>query len=302
MTNNIPPATGDVSFAARMAPYQQRIHDYLDRHLPAAHTTPQRLHQAMRYAILAPGKRVRPLIVYATGETLGVAPTRLDPAAAAIEAIHAYSLVHDDLPAMDDDALRRGQPTVHIAFDEATAILVGDALQAWAFGHLATTADNTLAPAWTALLAAAAGSVGMCGGQQIDLDSADRQIPLTTLQTMHRLKTGALIRVAAEMAAAAADCAPAERDALTTWAEQVGLGFQIRDDVLDVEATTETLGKPQGSDSAQNKSTYVSLLGLDEAKRRCHQARAAALAALAPFGEAAAPLRFLADYIIRREK
>ncbi len=278
----------------------------MDRWLPATDVVPTRLHEAMRYAVLGGGKRVRPLLIYATGETLGIAPEGLDPAAAAVEMIHAYSLIHDDLPAMDDDDLRRGRPTCHRAFDEATAILAGDALQALALELLACDTASAATPsqrvAMLQVLARASGSRGMAGGQAIDLEAERTTQSLADLEAMHALKTGALMRAAIKLALIAADDRPdAERDALARFGDAIGLAFQIRDDILDVEGATEVLGKPQGSDARHEKSTFPALLGLDGAKHRVAALKAEALTALEVFGGAAEPLQWMTTYIVDRD-
>lgn len=285
--------------------YRNRCEAALESWLPAPETLPQHLHQAMRYSVLGGGKRVRALLVYAAGEVVGSEPARLDGPAAAVELIHAYSLVHDDLPAMDDDDLRRGKPTCHRAYDEATAILVGDALQSLAFEVLANDPAIGASPAVRVALvrelAAAAGSRGMCGGQAIDMAAVGRQLDLEQLQTMHAYKTGALIRASVRMGALTRPDVPAETlERLDDYAKAMGLAFQIRDDILDVEADTETLGKPQGSDAARNKPTYTALLGIEGAREKAQSLHRRALDDLAPFGEAAATLRGLADFIVER--
>ena len=283
-----------------------RIEAALERALPAAATEPARLHEAMRYAVLGGGKRIRPRLVHATGQTLGVAAQQLDAPATAVELIHAYSLVHDDLPAMDDDALRRGAPTVHIAYDEATAILAGDALQSLAFEILA--ADTSVAErpaigaARTHTLALACGSRGMVGGQVLDMASEGQTIDQATLERLHRHKTGALLRACVRLAA---DTQPSlasdRREALDHFAEHIGLAFQVRDDLLDIESDTQTLGKTQGADIAHAKATYPALLGLDAARDYANRLYEQALAALAPFGDDADPLRAIAAEIVKRD-
>jgi len=290
-------------FGARAAAYVQRLERALDRCLPAQRTDPARLHRAMRYACEG-GKRVRALLVYATGETLGLAPDALDSAACAVELIHAYSLVHDDLPAMDDDALRRGRPTVHVAFDEATAILVGDALQALAFGVLAE--DAAALPAerrvrMLAILAQAAGSLGMVGGQAVDLESEGRRIALERLESLHARKTGALLLACCRLAAAAAAADADTEAALCEYGRCLGLAFQVQDDVLDLTADSTALGKTAGKDLAQEKSTYPALLGVDGAREYAQALFARARAALQPLGARAAPLRWLADHVAARK-
>ena len=288
-----------------MPPWCARIEAALDRYLPAASAHPARLHEAMRYAVLGGGKRVRPVLTYATGLALGVAEDALDAPAAAVELIHAYSLVHDDLPAMDNDDLRRGKPTCHRQFDEATAILAGDALQALAFHVLARDVAMTVDPATRLTmiesLACAAGSRGMAGGQAIDLAAVGRDIGIAELEDMHIHKTGALIRAAVRLAALSArdlDAGAARR--LDHYAKCVGLAFQIRDDILDVEAKTDVLGKRQGADIALNKPAYPALLGLDEAKERARLLHEDALASLADFDQRADALRAISHYIIAR--
>ena len=283
------------SFATRVAAYQARLQAALDRQLPPASESPQTLHTALRYATEG-GKRLRPLLVYATGETLGIPPERLDAPALAVELIHAYSLVHDDLPAMDDDDLRRGRPTVHKQFDEATAILVGDGLQALAFEVLAAAPSSNIAMLQT--LARASGSRGMVGGQALDLAAEGQTLSLAELETLHRLKTGALIAAAVQMAAAAhPNLAAAEKTALDRYAAAIGLAFQIQDDVLDVEGSSASLGKTAGKDLASQKSTYVSIMGLAVAKSRAQGLFAEAASVLIPFNSRAEPLLWLAQHI-----
>ena len=294
------------SFRERVPEYSARIERVLDRWLPPADKLPQRLHSAMRYAVLGGGKRLRPLLIYATGEALGLSPERLDGPAAAVEIIHAYSLIHDDLPAMDDDALRRGRPTCHIAYDEATAILAGDALQVLAFQILSEDPAMAVTPAarveMLKSVAVASGSAGMAGGQAIDLAAAGRQLDLAELELMHIHKTGALIRASVLLAAQSAPGLEATRfTALDRYAKCVGLAFQIQDDILDVEGETFTLGKQAGADSARNKPTYPSILGLTESKQRAVELRDEAVQALVPLGDSAGPLIWLAEYIVSRE-
>lgn len=280
-----------------------RLEHALDVRLPARDTFPARLHEAMRYGVEG-GKRLRALIVYATGEALGTSAVRLDAPACAVELIHAYSLVHDDLPAMDNDALRRGRPTVHAAYGEANGILVGDALLTLAFEVLAsdTTNDAAVRIAMVARLADAAGSRGMVGGQVVDIASAGKHLGLEDLQRLHAHKTGALILSALRMAACTDAVLGAEKAAaLDAWGHHVGLAFQIQDDVLDVESSTDKLGKTQGKDVAQDKSTYVALLGLAEAKRRAAALFDEARNAIACFGADGAALRRLADHIQQRD-
>ncbi|MGH8166029.1 MAG: farnesyl diphosphate synthase [Woeseiaceae bacterium] len=290
------------SCAEKISAYSQRISERLDRALPAAGHMPQRLHEAMRYAVLNGGKRVRPLLVYATGECLGIEPGRLDAPAVAIELIHAFSLVHDDLPAMDDDDLRRGEPTVHRKFDEATAILAADALQPLAFSVLTSSGiEDRHAVQLVRLVADACGSLGMTGGQAIDLSSEGRSLSRAELEQMHALKTGALIH-ASVMAACCLDPGPGRSrcDALDRFAERIGLAFQIKDDILDVEGETGVIGKRAGADQVLGKATWPSLFGLEESKKRCDELLADAIACLDSFGKDAATLRWLARYIVER--
>lgn len=260
-----------------------------------------RLEAAMYHGLLVGGKRLRPLLVYLAGRALGASDEALDAPAAAIELIHAYSLIHDDLPAMDDDDLRRGQPTVHKAFDEATAILAGDALQALAFEVLAQPGSPRLAAMVTAL-ATASGRQGMVAGQALDLAAVGGLPDVASLAHMHAHKTGALIVAAVQLGAlAAVDENDPRLDALTRYARAIGLAFQIHDDVLDVTGDTATLGKTSGADALRAKPTYSSLLGLDGAKRKARELVAEASAALAPLGEAGAPLAELAEYMIERD-
>ena len=294
------------TFKERVASYTARIEGVLDHWLPPAEKRPERLHSAMRYAVLGGGKRMRPLLIYATGETLGVPAEKLDGPAAAVEIIHAYSLIHDDLPAMDDDDLRRGRPTCHIAYDEATAILAGDALQVLAFQIMAEDKSMTAQPAarveMLRTVAAASGSAGMAGGQAIDLAAAGKSLDLVELELMHIYKTGALIRASVLLAAQSAGSLAADKlTALDRYAKCVGLAFQIRDDILDVEGETAKLGKLAGADSVRNKPTYPSILGLEKSRRRALELRDDAVASLSPFGADAEPLIWLADYIVERE-
>lgn len=248
--------------------WRERIESVLATALPAEDLAPQRLHQAMRYATLGGGKRIRACLVYAAGSIFGASEEALDAAAAAVEMTHAYSLIHDDLPAMDNDSIRRGKPTLHIAFDEATAILAGDALQTQAFLILTqTNVDDSIRVALLRTLAEASGASGMCGGQQMDMDATNQILGITELETLHSLKTGALIRASVRMGALIGNADPAELEALDDFANTLGLAFQIRDDILDIEASSEQLGKTAGKDAEQNKSTYPILLGMDEAKQ-----------------------------------
>jgi len=292
-----------VDFGNWMASVQAQTEAALDSFLPPATQVPVKLHEAMRYTTLGGGKRVRPLLAFAAAELFGAEADAVARAACAVEMIHAYSLVHDDMPCMDDDALRRGKPTVHVAYDEATALLVGDALQAQAFEVLA---GSSVAPArlvhMLRLLAQAAGTAGMCGGQAIDLDSVGFKLSLEQLERMHQLKTGAMLRVSVLLGALAGrDLAPQEQDALAAYARAIGLAFQVVDDVLDATQDSATLGKTAGKDAAANKPTYVSILGLEPSKALAQQLRQQAHEALAPFGEQALRLRELADLIVQRK-
>jgi len=292
-------------FGAWMGSIQARMETALARLLPAAVIAPARLHGAMRYATLEGGKRVRPLLCFAAGEASGAPAERLEIVATAIELIHVYSLVHDDLPCMDDDVLRRGKPTVHVEFDEATALLVGDALQALAFQLLAENrlADDAAAQLeMLAVLALAAGSRGMAGGQQIDLEATGKTLAVPELEAMHIRKTGALIRAAVLLGAGCGrSLAPAERAGLDRYAKCVGHAYQVIDDVLDAEASTATLGKTAGKDSKQGKPTYVSAMGTADARAFADELRRDAHAALAPLGERAPRLHELADFVVLRK-
>lgn len=280
--------------------HQQRVEAVLARSLPDAHVLPARLHEAMRYAVLGGGKRVRALLSYAAAELAGASPNAADAAAAAVELIHAFSLVHDDMPCMDDDDLRRGKPSCHKQYDDATALLVGDALQSQAFECLAST-NAAQALKQVQVLAKATGSCGMCGGQSIDLQSTGKLLSRDTLETMHQYKTGALIEAAALLGAYAAEnTAQPLIDTLTHYSQYMGLAFQVVDDILDATADTQTLGKTAGKDALQEKSTYVSLLGLEEAKALVNSLYAQTLERLAGFGPQADPLRGIAKFICER--
>lgn len=280
--------------------------------LPDPALAPQRLHAAMRHGVLNGGKRVRPLLVYATGVALGADAAKLDAAAVAVELVHCYSLVHDDLPAMDDDALRRGQPTVHVAFDEATAILAGDALQALAFDVLAAAALPAEARvAMLAELARAAGVAGMCGGQALDIDATgnwgstragDATFQLADLERLHALKTGALLRCAVRLGALAGDALPAQRQALDIYADALGLAFQIKDDLLDIEGDAATLGKTAGKDAAQDKATFPALLGVDASRTRLATLAATMRDALAALDADTRALEALARQVVERDR
>lgn len=285
---------------------QVRMESALDARIPAANKLPERLHQAMRYSVLGGGKRLRPLLTYSAGHALDLPMDQLDGPACAVEFIHVYSLIHDDLPAMDNDDLRRGKPTCHKAYDEATAILAGDGLQALAFHVLAH--DPTMAvPAECRLamietLATASGSLGMVGGQAIDLDSVGKALDLPGLESMHIRKTGALIRASVRLAALAKPGLEADlADKLDHYAKCIGLAFQIQDDILDEESDTQTLGKTQGKDRDNNKPTYPALLGMAGAKQKARELHEEALDSLASFGGEAGYLRALSAFIIQRE-
>ncbi|WP_353155466.1 polyprenyl synthetase family protein [Herminiimonas fonticola] len=286
-----------------MKSVQVAMEQALLQYLPSVQQTPERLHEAMHYAVLDGGKRVRPLLVHAAGALFDADETELARAAVAVEMIHAYSLVHDDMPCMDDDALRRGKPTVHVKYDEACALLVGDALQSQAFDVLA---DGRLEPArqlsMVRLLAKASGSLGMCGGQAIDLASVGLTLSLEELEQMHTLKTGALLRVSVLLGALAGkQLSENEIAALDQYSSAIGLAFQVVDDVLDATADSATLGKTAGKDAADNKPTYVSILGLAQSQALAEKLRMEAHRALEQFGDKARRLRELADLIVQRK-
>ncbi|WOT06051.1 (2E,6E)-farnesyl diphosphate synthase [Shewanella youngdeokensis] len=286
-----------------LALYQKRINFQLSSRIDALDDIDPQLKAAMKHGVLLGGKRIRPFLVYAIGEMLNVKLETLDSCAAAIECMHAYSLIHDDLPAMDDDALRRGQPTVHIAFSEATAILAGDALQALAFEIISEPIENITPSqnlAMVKALATASGYSGMCGGQAMDLSATNKQIELSTLIQLHKLKTGALICCAVQFAIIAAKVNEVEQQALLDFAAAIGLAFQVQDDVLDIIASTEELGKPQGSDTESNKSTYPKLLGLEGAQTTAVTLVEDALSALAKLPYNSQIIAQFARYIIER--
>ncbi|MFI4940161.1 MAG: polyprenyl synthetase family protein [Burkholderiales bacterium] len=292
------------SFPLWMKAVQAIMEKALADYLPDAAEVPARLHEAMRYAVLDGGKRVRPLLVFAAGELFGADPAALARAGAAVEMIHAYSLVHDDMPCMDNDALRRGKPTVHVKYDEATALLAGDALQAQAFLILSEEgmADAARQLAMLRLLAHAAGSAGMCGGQAIDLASVGIVLSLPQLEQMHRLKTGALLRASVMLGAWSAKAlSDDEIAALDRYASAIGLAFQVVDDILDATADSGVLGKTAGKDAADNKPTYVSILGLDASRALAGKLRDDAYRAIEQFGNQAERLRELADLIVQRK-
>ena len=289
-----------------MGEYRSRVNRELEACLPSADIQPNRLHEAMRYIVLGEGKRIRPILVYCAGKAVGAFPETLDEPACAVELIHAYSLVHDDLPAMDDDDLRRGKPTCHRKFDEATAILVGDALQSLAFYVLSQEAmsekvDPNQKIEMLNTLALASGSRGMAGGQALDLEAETKTLNLTELENLHIHKTGALIRASVKLGVLSKP--EIDRNLLQKldhYAKCIGLAFQIQDDILDVEGDTETIGKPCGSDQALHKATYPSLVGLKEAKRMAKELHEQALDSLAELDESSDPLRWISEYIINR--
>ena len=291
-------------FAGWMQAHQARSEAALDRALPGSDIAPQRLHEAIRYAVLGGGKRIRPLLAYAAGEATDAAADRLDPVGAAVELIHVYSLVHDDLPAMDNDVLRRGKPTVHVQYDEATALLVGDSLQSLAFGVLAGApiGDAAVQVDMLGRLALAAGSRGMAGGQAVDLDSLGKQLTVPELEFMHVHKTGALIRASVLLGArCGTPLDPPRMDALDHYAKCIGLAFQVVDDVLDATGSTATLGKTAGKDADANKPTYVSALGVEGARRFAGELLDDALGALDRLAGKGERLAQLGRFIVTRE-
>jgi farnesyl diphosphate synthase len=295
-----------VSFAERVPGYRDRIEGALERGIPAASVAPARLHTAMRYSVLGGGKRMRPLLVYATGELLGLEADVLDPIAVAIELVHAYSLVHDDLPAMDNDDLRRGRPTTHIAFDEATAILVGDALQAHVYYLLATTPAIQDAEVRRQLiidLARATGSQGMAAGQAMDLAAEGRLVAMDEIEDLYARKTGELIRVSVVMPCRCSrGLQPDDIDVIDRFGRAIGLAFQIADDLLDVEGETEVIGKTRGSDIRNQKATYPALFGLAATRQRLDALYGEAMRLLDRFGDRAEGLKWLTDYSVRRDR
>ncbi len=285
--------------------YQQRVNCYLSQHLPTAQEQPERLHSAMRYSVLNGGKRIRPLLVYAIGEALNTDLASLDATAAAVEIIHCYSLIHDDLPAMDDDDLRRGKPTCHKAFDEATAILAGDALQALAFELLVSGENKLTAEQYlqlTKTLAHACGSQGMAGGQALDLAATGKTLDLTYVKQMHAKKTGALITASVLMGAITGNATEQQQHAITRYGDLIGLAFQIQDDILDIEGDTESLGKTQGADVAANKLTYPAIAGLAESKAQVKQLHQAALNELEQVNLSTPFLTQLSNFLIQRQQ
>jgi geranylgeranyl pyrophosphate synthase len=290
--------------SAEIERWTARFENVLDRHLPAEDEEPGRLHRAMRYSALAGGKRFRPVLVFAAGKALGLVPERLDPVATAIELIHAYSLIHDDLPAMDDDDMRRGRPTCHRAFGEATAILAGDALQALAFEVLSRQlpADAPGSLAVIREIAVACGSTGMAGGQALDLAAVGKTIREAELVTMHRLKTGALIRAAVTAPCILADAEPESTLRLATYGECVGLAFQIHDDILDVTGNSELTGKSTLADEALNKPTFPSILGMENSRMRALELRDKAISQLQDLAGDTSTLEWLAAYVVSRDR
>jgi geranylgeranyl pyrophosphate synthase len=292
-------------FHRQLSAWQSRMEAALEKRLPGPDEKPQRLHQAMRYSVLGGGKRIRPALLFATARTLGLAEDQVEAAACAIELIHVYSLVHDDLPAMDDDDLRRGRPTCHKAYDEATAILVGDALQPLAFQILARDPALPASPAVRLrlidMLSEASGTFGMAGGQAIDLEAQGKKLKIEDVEDMHARKTGAVIRASVLMAA---ECAPdlprSSYAALKRFAVAIGLAFQIQDDLLDLLGDASTLGKPTNADREHEKPTHPTVIGIPASQDRVQSLHDEALDALAPFGEHAAPLRSLANWLLAR--
>jgi geranylgeranyl pyrophosphate synthase len=295
--------TTEQAFADWVSDYTTRVTECLERALPAASKTPHKLHEAMRYAVFSGGKRVRPLLIYASGECLGVSPEKLDTLATAIELIHAFSLVHDDLPAMDNDDLRRGQPTVHRRFDEATAILAADALQPLAFQVIATSPvlSDTEIKLVVQAVAQACGSLGVTGGQSIDLASEGRILSVDELAQMYNLKTGALFRACVmSTTCLAGDLSTQELASLDQFSRDIGLAFQIRDDILDVKGETAVIGKNAGADQRMAKATWPALFGLEESVDRCDELVQSALQNLSVFAGNADSLKSLANYIVER--
>ena len=288
---------------AAFATWRARVEAALDQALPSAENSPQRLHAAMRHGVLNGGKRMRPLLAYATGTAFGAGASRLDAAAVALELIHCYSLVHDDLPAMDDDALRRGQPTVHIAFDEATAILAGDALQSLAFERLAGAPLPAEAKvAMLRELAIASGHAGMCGGQALDIDATGQRIDLPQLERLHAMKTGALLRAAVRLGALAAGADAAQHAALDRYADALGLAFQVKDDLLDIEGDSATLGKTAGKDLAQDKATFPALIGIEASRARLQALAGTMQAALQALQADTRALAALGRRVVERDR
>ncbi len=296
--------SSEQGFASRIGHYRDRVDTALERALACPEGVPEPLIGAMRHSVLGPGKRIRPLLCYASGELFGLPPEQVDSIAVAVELVHAYSLVHDDLPAMDDDDVRRGRPTTHRLYGEAMAILAGDALQALAFDGLCrdpayTGASGARVIGW---LARAAGPEGMAGGQALDLLAEGQAVDEAALADIHRRKTGALIRAAIMMPGELVDPDPETIRLLDVFAANIGLAFQIRDDLLEVDADTATIGKSARSDERNNKSTYPSVLGVQGARRRAEEVRSMAMAALDGLGDRAAGLRWIADFTVNRSR
>ena len=303
--NDIDHIPRDSQFARRLEAWQSRAEAQLDARLPSGSRHPARLHEALRYSVLGGGKRVRPVLVYATAHSLGLDESLVDGAACAVEFIHAYSLVHDDLPAMDDDDMRRGRPTCHKAFDEATAILVGDSLQVLAFQILARGAglpdDAAVRLKLVELLAIGSGTEGMAGGQAVDLAVKGTRLSAPQIEDMHARKTGALIRASVLMAATCrTDLDESKWQALDRYARDIGLAFQIQDDLLDVEGDAQLMGKPTGADKADNKPTYPAIVGVESARKRLQDLHHSALNALQILGPHAATLASLSDWLVLR--
>lgn len=290
--------------ATEISGWQERFETVLNRHMPPASEEPGLLHRAMRYSALAGGKRFRPVLVFATGKALGLSFRQLDPVATAIELIHAYSLIHDDLPAMDDDDLRRGRPTCHRQFDEATAILAGDALQALAFEVLSSELPAGSASSLKVVneISNACGSTGMAGGQALDLAAVGKSISEESLVTMHRLKTGALIRASATSSCILAETSEETTKHLAIYGECVGLAFQIHDDILDVTGNSELTGKSTRADIALNKPTFPSILGMEKSRKRARELRDEAISHLQSVDGDTMSLSWLADYVISRDR
>ena len=301
------PSSAGAPLAAQLEAWRKRLDAQLEQWLPPESAVPQRLHQAQRYSVLAPGKRIRPGLVYATAETLGLPLALVDAPACAVELIHCYSLIHDDLPAMDDDDLRRGRPTCHKAFDEATAILAGDSLQVLAFKVLASHPDLPRDPMVRVriieTLADASGTAGMAGGQALDLAAEGRRLSLAEVEQVHRLKTGALIQASVMMAAHCRPELPASQfQALREFGALVGFAFQVQDDILDVEGDVSVIGKPPGSDEARGMPTYVAMAGIDAARARVRELHDRARDLLETHGWSGGPLAALSNWLLTRTR
>ena len=301
-----PPEAASVSETARrlFGDYRLRIDTALDAILPPDSEPPAGLHASMRYSVLAGGKRLRPILVLAAGEACGGTADEMLTAGCAVELVHTYSLIHDDLPAFDDDDLRRGKPTNHKVFGEAQAILAGDALQTLAFGAMAEAARAADDPGrWAAAIAElgwAAGSSGMAGGQWLDVEAEGNHLDLPALETMHAAKTGALLTACVRIGGILAAAEPDDLERISAYGRAIGLAFQVVDDILDVEGSVESLGKTPGADAERGKPTYPALLGIDEARATADRLRRVAHESIAPLGEAAKPLATIADFIIDR--